>query len=57
MDTPLPVQLGADRCDVEHPNRPDLLCQLPTGHGDQHWHLAGDEEFWWAPEELTLTTW
>lgn len=49
--------LGADRCDVAHPNQSDLACQLPTGHGDRHWHLRGADVFEWAPAELSLRTW
>jgi hypothetical protein len=49
--------LGADRCDVVHPRESDLACQLPTGHGDRHWHLRGADVFQWAPAELSLKLW
>jgi hypothetical protein len=49
--------LGADRCDVVHPDDIDLACELPTGHGDRHWHLQGVDVFEWAPGNLMVNHW
>ena len=51
------VRLCPDRCDVAHPTRQEIRCSLPTGHGDRHWHLGGQQDFRWNPARLVLSVW
>ena len=56
METWMPL-LGEARCDVAHTGLPDIACQLPTGHGNRHWHLRGADVFAWVPSKLELRVW